>query len=247
MLPPPRRIFPRRTRPARSKASPKYLAAVAPEPLVDKTTRTDDDFMSWKARQSEQRRRNLIEGLTELGQRKQKTDRRNAIISAQKTRIREKLLYARERKDVYLTSPSVLSSQQPRRYRGLPDPTRSARIADREQNVADMAAMREEARRNALHNLYVNAGDFVMTDKQLDRVIDKAFDDNSQFRSDSSEGANIWNLGYPETVQELLHKANKSGRKQTALESAEGNEIITRDRMKRIGEELTGGKMLEEG
>ena len=183
----------------------------------------------------------------ELGQRKHETDRRNAIISFQNMRIREKLLYARERKDVYLTSPSVLSSQQPARHRGIPDPTRSARLADRKQNVADMAAMREEARRNALHTLYVNAGDFVLTDKQLDGVIDKAFDDNSQFRSDSSEGANIWNLGYPETVRELLQKANKSGKRQTALESAEGNAIITRERMRKIGEELTGGKMLEEG
>lgn len=247
MLPPPRRIFPRQVRVAKSKASPKYLAAVAPEPLVDKTIRTDDEFLSWKARQSELRRRNLREGLTELGQRKHETDRRNAIISAQNRRIREKLLYARERKDVYLTSPSVLSSQQPARHRGIPDPTRSARIADKKQNVADMAAMRQEARRNALHTLYVNAGDFVLTDKQLDGVIDNAFDDNSQFRSDSSEGANIWNLGYPETVRELLQKANKSGKRQTALESAEGNAIITRERMRKIGEELTGGKMLEEG
>lgn len=181
----------------------------------------------------------------ELGERKQKTDRRNAIIRAQNMRIRNKLLYARERNDVYLTSPSVLSSQQPIRHRGLPDPTRSTRLATSKQNVADMAAMREEVRRNALHNLYVNAGDFIMTDKQLDGVIEKAFDDNSQFRSDSSEGVNIWNLGYPETVQELLQKASKSGEKLTALDSAEGNEIITRERMRRIGEELTGGKMLE--
>ena len=108
-----------------------------------------------------------------------------------------------------------------------------------------MAAMREETRRNALHTLYVNAGDFITTGKQLDGVIDRAFDDNSQFRSDSSEGVNIWNLGYPETVQELLRKVNKSGR-QTALDSAEGNEMVTRERMRKIGEELTGGKMLEE-
>ena len=245
MLPPPQKIFLRKS--ARRKTSPKYLAAVTPEPLVDKTTRTDDEFVSWKARQSELRRRNLKEGLEELGQRKQETDRRNAITSAQNMRIREKLLYARERKDVYLTSPSVLSSQQPTRHHGLPDPTRFARLAAKKQNVADMAAMREEARRDALHTLYVNAGDFIMTDKQLDGVIDKAFDDNSQFRSDSSEGLNIWNLGYPETVRELLQKVNKSGRRETALATAEGNAVIARERMKKIGEELTGGKMLDEG
>ena len=192
------------------------------------------------------RRRNLREGLTELKQRKKEIDRSKAIMRAQNFRIREKLLYAPERMDVYLTTPSVLSSQQPARYRGLPDPTRPARLVAKSKNVADMAAMREETRRNALHTLYVNAGDFITTGEKLDGVIDKAFDDNSQFRSDNSEGVNIWNLGYPETVEELLQKANKSGRRQMALDSAMGNEMITKERMRRIGEELTGGKMLEE-
>ena len=245
-LPPPRRVFPRKSKRAKYKGSPEYLAAVAPEPLVDKTTRTDDEFVSWKARQSELRRRNLREGLTELKQRKQETDQKNATNSRNNRRIREKLLYAPERRDVFLTNPSVLSSQQPARYRGLPDPERPARLAIKSQNVADMAAMREEARRNALHNLYVNAGDFITTGEKLDGVIERAFDDNSQFRSDNNEGLNIWNLGYPETVRDLLLQIDKNAERQTALSSAEGNEIITRERMKKISEELTGGKMLEE-
>ena len=167
-------------------------------------------------------------------------------MAAANSRIREKLLYAPERDDVRLTNPSVLSNQLPTKHRGLPDLARPARLAVKSQNVADMAAMREENRRNALHTLYVNAGDFITTGKQLDWVIDRAFDDNSQFRTDSSEGVNIWNLGYPETVQKLLGKVNKNGRRQTALDSAEGNEIVTRERMRKLGEELTGGKMLEE-
>ena len=228
------------------KISSEYLAAVAPEPLIDKTAQTDDGFVSWKARQSELRRRNLREGLVELGQRKQEMDRRNAYKKATSNKIREQLLYARERKDVWLTSPTVLSTQQPVRNRRIPDPTRPARLAVMSENVADMAAMREEARRNALHTLYVNAGDFITTGRQLERMVDKAFDDDSQFRSDSSDGVNIWNLGPPETVQELLQKADKLG-KQTALQSAEGNELVMRERMRKISGELTGGKMLEEG
>ena len=245
VLPTPRKVFLRRERGKNPKASPEYLAAVTPEPLEDKTTRPDDEFVSWKARQSELRRRNLREGLTELHQRSHELGLRKSITRAANSRVREKLLYAPERSDVRLTNPTVLSNQQPTKHHALPDPTRSARLAVKSQNVADMAAMREETRRNALHTLYVNAGDFITTGKQLDGVIDRAFDDNSQFRSDSSEGVNIWNLGYPETVQELLRKVNKSGR-QTALDSAEGNEIVTRERMRKIGEELTGGKMLEE-
>ena len=245
VLPTPRKISLRRELRKAHKAMPEYLAAVTPEPLEDKTTRSDNEFVSWKARQSELRRRNLREGLTELHQRRHELGLRRSITRAANSRIREKLLYARERSDVRLTNPSVLSTQRPTKHHALPDPTRSARLAVKSQNVADMAAMREETRRNALHTLYVNAGDFITTGEQLDGVIDRAFDDNSQFRGDSSEGVNIWNLGPPETVQELLRKANKSGR-QTALDSAEGNEITTRERMKKIGEELTGGKMLEE-
>ena len=245
VLPTPRKISLRRELREEHKALPEYLAAVTPEPLEDKTTRSDNEFVSWKARQSELRRRNLREGLTELHQRRHELGLRRSITRAVNSRIREKLLYARERSDVRLTNPSVLSTQRPTKHHALLDPTRSARLAVKSQNVADMAAMREETRRNALHTLYVNAGDFITTGKHLDGVIDRAFDDNSQFRGDSSEGVNIWNLGPPETVQELLRKANKSGR-QTALDSAEGNEIITRERMKKIGEELTGGKMLEE-
>lgn len=167
------------------------------------------------------------------------------MMAAANSRIREKLLYAPERKDVRFTNPSVLSTQRSTKHRALPDPTRPARLAAMRQNVADMAAMREETRRNALHALYVNAGDFITTGMQLDSVVDRIFDDNSQFRSDGSEGVNIWNLGCPETVQELLGKVDRRG-VQTALDSAEGNEIVTRERMRKISEELTGGKMLEE-
>lgn len=105
-----------------------------------------------------------------------------------------------------------------------------------------MEAMRAEHRRAALHNLYVNAGSFITTASQLNATIDKVFDDNSQFTNDSTPGLNIWNLGFPETVQQLLaREAGGSGRK--AVDSAEGNAGMTRERMRKIAEELTGGKL----
>ena len=68
------------------------------------------------------------------------------------------------------------------------------------------------------------------------------FDDNSQFTNDSTPGLNIWNLGFPETVQQLLGKEEgHQGRK--AMDSAEGNAGVSRERMRRIAEELTGGKL----
>ena len=249
VLPIPRLIFPHKPKPGDTdKASAEYLADVTPEPIVDKTSSISTydprtaEFVSWKARQAEARRRNLRQSLIELNNRKQHKDRFLAARSAEKQAIRKALLEAPEREDERLTNPSILQSRIPQRHHALPDPNREARLARKRQNVAKMEAMRVEHRRAALHNLYVNAGSFITTAAQLNATIDNVFDDNSQFTNDSTPGLNIWNLGFPETVQQLLAKEEgRPGRK--AMDSAEGNAGVTRDRMRRIAEELTGGKL----
>ena len=152
---------------------------------------------------------------------------------------------APEREDERLTNPSVMQSDRPTSHRILADPNREARLEQKRLNVAAIEAMRQENRRNKLHTLYVNAGDFITTGKQLDKTVDRVFDNQEQFTNDQQRGLNIWNLGLPETVSQLLGKANKDPGSQKAVESAEGNKIITEERMKRIGEELTGGKIEE--
>lgn len=248
VLPVPRPIFRPRPRPQDlDKASPVYLANVTPEPIVDKTTIAADSttacFVSWKARQAEARRRNLREGLVELDHRKQKTDRFLQARSSRNMAIRTQALEAPERDDERLTNPSVLQSARPTKHQVLPDPNRETRLAQKRANVAAMEVMRQEERRSKLHTLYVNAGDFITTGKQLDNAIDRVFDNQDQFTTDQKLGLNVWNLGFPETVQQLLGVANKDPRRQKAVDSAEGNSLITEKRMKRIAEELTGGKM----
>lgn len=251
VLPIPRRVFRRRIKPQHAdKASPRYLADVTPEPIEAKTRRAEAhdsrtiELLSWKARQAEARRRNLREGLLDLSNRKQQTDRYLDTRSEKRQAERHVLLNAPEREDERLINPSVLQSEKATRHHFLPDPNREARLARKRENLAKMEVMRQENRRNALHTLYVNAGDFITTGAHLDATIDKVFDDSDQFENDSKKGLNIWNLGYPETVQQLLAKANHvPGRK--AVESAEGTAGVTRERMRRIAEELTGGKMLD--
>lgn len=65
--------------------------------------------------------------------------------------------------------------------------------------------------------------------------VDKAFDDTSQFDSEKTAGLNIWNLGVPESVQQRL--ASPSNDEQKAM---------LRDRMKRMAEALTGGKIKDQ-
>ena len=250
VLPVPRPIFRRQLRPQDlNKASPEYLANITPEPIRDKSVPRGDsqaaEAVSWKARQAVMRRRNLRESLVELSHRKQKADKISALRGKQKREQREVLLTAPEREDERLTNPSVLQSDMPISHHVLPDPDREARLAQKRANVANAKAMQQADRRDKLHTLYVNASNFITTDKQLDLAVDRAFDDQEQFTNDAKEGLNIWNLGIPETVSELLGKANKDPRRQRAVEMGDSNKIIMKQRMKRVAEELTGGKMGE--
>ena len=243
VLPVPRKIF----RPGDpDKTSPEYLAAVTPEPVPSKKNSTPDEahagFITWKAQQAASRRRNLRESLVELRHRKEKIDRNVAARSAKKMAMHERLIAAPERDDERFTSPSILHSMSPSSRGRLPDPDREARIAAKKANLAALEAAKQEERRNALHTLYMNAGNFIVTEEHLNKVIDEVFDDNTQFANDSKNGLNIWNTGFPETVQEILDQANRtSGGK--AVERNQGYALVTKERMKRIGEELTGGKI----
>ncbi|KAL9602418.1 MAG: hypothetical protein Q9219_001842 [cf. Caloplaca sp. 3 TL-2023] len=245
VLPIPRQIFPRNSP---DKVSPDYLSATTPDPSPqtlsapkppDTTTRRS---VEWKARLAEHRRRNLRESLQELKTRKEKIDRRYAARSASKRREREMLLSAPTPADEKYTAPSILQSSLPTRT-VLPDPDREARIAQKKANYSTSLAYKQAERRNALHTLYMNARDFIVTEEKLTEAVEKAFDpDNTQFDTDARKGLNVWNLGYPETVKEKMERSNK-GEGGKAIERYAGYGGVTDERMKRIGEELTGGKM----
>ena len=229
------------------KVTPEYLAAVTPEPEPKDPARQnnhrDADYTSWKARQSAHRRQNLREGLIELHHREKRTVGQLAARSARKQRRNLQLRDAPERDDERLTSPTVLQSALPTRMRGLPDPNREMRLAMKQVNVADKDATIKEDRRHLLHTLYVNAGDFIVTDTQLEKAIADAFDNREQFKSDIAPGMNIWNLGEPETTRELLARSGPRAETGKALNVVEANERVTKERVKRIAEELTGGKI----
>lgn len=154
----------------------------------------------------------------------------------------ELLVAKPERDDERFTSPSILNSMRPSNRALLPDPDRASRLATKQANVAAQEAAKQEDRRNALHTLYMNAGKFIITEEHLNRVVDQVFDDHKQFANDSRNGLNIWNTGYPETVQEMLSQANRESG-GNAIDRHQGYGPVTKERMKRVGEELTGGKM----
>ena len=243
ILPVPRKLFPKS---GPDKVTPSYLASTTPEPLPHNTQRKRDPctkgFVNYKTRQAERRRENLRESLIELRFRKDRDERAVAAKSARVQAFNRKQREAPEREDERLTHPTVLETDRVRRRTILTDPDREARLALKRENVARQRAEMEEERRNMLHTLYVNAGQFITTGAQLDQVVDRVFDDERQFVNDESVGANIWNLGEPETVAELLGERRRGTDKRKAVDQADAKKILMDERMRRVGEELTGGK-----
>ncbi|KAL8907135.1 MAG: hypothetical protein Q9171_005977 [Xanthocarpia ochracea] len=249
ILPTPRPIFPKHDKKApEEKTSESYLAATIPDPSPKtlNAPKPKDPFarrlVEWKSKIAEHRRRNLRESLLELRDRKAKTDTRLAARTAAKQRLRESLLNAPTPADEKYTAASILQSSLPSR-KGLQDPDREARIEQKKANFAAHDAMKKAERRNALHTLYMNAREFIVTEEKLNEAVERAFDPYStQFDNESRRGLNVWNLGYPETVKEQLDRANK-GEQGRAVERSSGFSGVTDERMRRIGEALTGGKM----
>ncbi|MCJ1257415.1 hypothetical protein MMC24_005240 [Lignoscripta atroalba] len=240
VLPVPRQVFPRGSK---DKTTADYLAAVTPEPTskknLDSTDTSAAGYIEWKARLAATRRKNLREGLVELQYRKQKIDRHVAARSAFRRAEHERLVHQPEREDERLTNPSVTQEMTPGHVGRLLDPNRKARVARKRANVEAKEEGRWEERRNALHSLYMNARDFIVTEAELNKKVDEAFDDEF-----FQNGASIWDKysqHAPETIQHMLNEANKTGNR--AISYNQGYAGIDRQRVQRIAEELTGGKM----
>jgi protein-tyrosine-phosphatase len=146
---------------------------------------------------------------------------------------------APEREDERLASPTVLHFMK-QHTQSLPDPNREQRITKKQEKLRAIEEEKKEERRNALHTLYMNARDFIVTEADLNEKVDQVFDD-PWFKQ--NEGYSIWDKeGLPEGVTDMLGRLNKKSMK-SAIEYNSGYAQITRERVQRIAEELTGGKM----
>lgn len=189
------------------------------------------------------RRRNLREGLLELHQRKLRTDRKIAARSNYKQARRDELVHQAEREDQRLTNASIPQSLQPINTSSLPDPDREERLAESRALVEAKKAAKQGERQDALHTLYMNARNFITNEAQLVAEIEKVFPEgqNPEWSTSSAWGYNIWNLGTPPTVQAMVNAINRKD-DRSALGGTKHWEV-SQKRVKRLAEELTGGKL----
>jgi len=236
-LPPPRELFPRREKNG-YKLSPQYFKKTTPLPKTEK--KPANDFVAWKQRMADTRRNHLREGLRELYNRKKANAAKVAGTSKARSRMREERLHAPQREDERLTSPTITESVRTLHSGSVPDPDREARLALKAERGKAKEMAREEQRKNALHTLYMHAREFIVTEQQLDAEIEKIFTEEPHAPGDRRN--NIWeSLNAPPTVGDMLSQINNTQRKATKFH--ETGATLTGLRVKKIAEELTGGKM----
>lgn len=235
-LPVPREIFPARRA---DKPTEKYIAAATPLPRrKGEIDHTDPNaaYIASKRRMADMRRKNLREGLLELHGRKKQTDEEMKTRSRKKQARRDEILRQPEREDERLTRPSIVEEMMPKRMGVLPDPDREQRLQASQARLEAVDARKRLEREDALQALYMNARNFITSEEQLNAEIDRVFPEgeNPAFRNDSRAGESVWNLGPPPTVQSIVNDAKKN-------ESARWD--LLQNRIKQLGEEVTGGKL----
>lgn len=186
------------------------------------------------------RRTNLRHSLVELKKRQQDSINRRRSIGGVKRIERMKALNAPQRNDERLTNPTITAAMSQLQIGAVPDPGREERIVEKKARVAAIEAAKAEARKDALHTLYMHARDFIVTEEQLNKEVDEIF---VQYPfQNAGHKTNIWDAhDAPQTVQDMLLEVNNTQKK--AVDYHKGPAQITGKRLKRIAEELTGGKM----
>lgn len=240
VLPVPREIFPRG---APNKASPVYLVRATPEPDSQRKAPTGpgSSRLAWKERMAEVRRKNLREGIMELQKRKRQTDRYFAERGARRQAEQKALISQPERDDELLTQSSISVELRDilegRMKVHGPDP---AKLQESAAKYEAKAKDKEAWQMDSLHTLYMQAKDFITTEAQLDAAVEEAFGTEEMPKRFGAlaDGLSMWDVAKPDTVAELLRKANTD-------DTSTGGDLasLRQERLKVIAEQLTGGKI----
>lgn len=243
-LPIPRDIF--KTRNDNPKHSDAFLDASTVSPKKPKQPgpySKDAEYQLYKQRLAERRRTNLRSGVTELHTRKLATDSAFESKLAASYADKRARAFAPPLATDLLTATSVQKGIRDYLASTLPPSQKPARLPQRRARYAARIARQNAVRSSRLHDLYVNAREFMVEETQLDEAIEKVFGTEEQpigwgvdgsvgLRSEGKEGLSPWHGPMPEGVEDMLQK----------LKGGEGVGLA-KERARKVAEELTGGKM----
>lgn len=208
----------------------------------------DADFRLYKQRLADARKAALKEGAKELHARKVTSEAQHLDRIQKSGELRRKLATAPRREVDVLTETSVSKGVRDFLAGTLPAPEKN--IEARRRAYKKRMAAQEAVRQSRLHDLYTNARTFIVSEEQLDQAIDEAFgteenpvgwnmkgQEGRRLSKDTSgvsgyEGLSPWTGPMPEGVGDKMEK----------LRGGEGVGLA-KERIKKLAEELTGGKM----
>jgi hypothetical protein len=240
----PRDIF--KTRNKHPKESDTFLSRSTRTPKDTKAPgpySRDADYRLYKQRLAETRRAALKDGVTQLHARKVETEAEFLSKIQASYADRRARASAPPREVDVLTQTSVQKGIRDFLASELPVPSRTAHVGTRRKAYQARMAKVQAVRTSRLHDLYVNAREFLVEEQQLDEAIEKAFGTeeapigwdnrgNMGLRSEGKEGLSPWHGPMPEGVGDMLQK----------LKGGEGVGLA-KERVKKVAEALTGGKM----
>ncbi|KAF2861320.1 hypothetical protein K470DRAFT_256995 [Piedraia hortae CBS 480.64] len=229
----------------KDKTSEEWLAQVTQTPTKHRRLKPGSR-REWRAAMAESRRQDLRSSVVELREKATREMQRRAEESQRNREERERRLNAPEREDDRLTTPSHNIDLETIHQAHTNDPTRADRIAHKELMVAMHANYKRDERLGHLNDLHINARKFIVTPQQLDAAIDEAFGSAEKpvtfGHGRDDDAASVWAYGRPAGVQDMLNQSRQL-ESNTALGGIAETEKLKQDRLKRIAEVLTGGKL----
>lgn len=237
-LPVPRELFPRKN--GKRKISAEYIDQAAARP---KTPQSRSKEAKERAVLAASRRKNLNQGLKELWARHSQEKKLRALHSTKNHERNHRMAVAPEREDDVYTRGTTLDALLDTKV--YEDPKRFPRAdRKRDKNIALVNA-KQEARKDALMDLYVTATNFITDETELRSKVDEMFSESymksmRESRNQTWEVDNAWGVyGPPPSLNAMLGASTSISHDQAKIRARD----LTASRQKRIAEAFTGGQM----
>ncbi|KAI1182060.1 hypothetical protein F5B17DRAFT_216924 [Nemania serpens] len=242
-IPVPRRIFAHRD--SHRKPTDEWLERAAPLPTSPRSREGPrSELEAWKRKMAAGRRENMRLGVRDLWSRKQRLDAARSATRAAKLAANKAAAMAPEREDERLTRGTVNAGTLQTAV--ALDPQRFERALASAQRTASVADDKSQARCDAVQALYMNARSFIVSEAELEAVVNSEFADD-HFDNMGQSGAgfriqNIWDAhNVPMSVADMLKELQRNSDGLVNDMTSESTRTVRRQ--KRVAEELTGGKM----
>lgn len=221
------------------------LDSIAAEPSSEHSKQPPrSDKQAWKRSMAAMRRENVRSGIQDLWERKAVSDRTVAEAQARKIVAHRHAVQMPQSKADRLTRASV--DPETLKTTVALDPERFERARESKARSEALEQERSERRIDAVQELYMNARNFIVTEKELEATVEKEFAaDHFTSMGLSSSGRpmhNIWDFeGKPKSMTDMMRDVSRTT--NDLISSTTQDATRTLKRQKLVAEQLTGGKM----